>query len=64
MNAGKWCKTSQTVCFWKLPAQRCVCSALYVPIDKIKEQPDESGANQGSEEEKRMRYVFSELQAD
>ncbi len=22
----------------------CVCSALYVPIDKIKEQRDESGA--------------------
>lgn len=41
----------------------CVCAALYVSIDKIKEPGDESGARK-RRGKKRMLYVFDELQGD
>lgn len=47
--------------------ERSTLGALYVPIDKIKEQRDESERNGGSEEErgkKGMLCVYAELQGD
>lgn len=53
LNAGKWCKASQAGVFFlffererSAPCRRASCAALYAPIDKIKEQRDESGAKQ------------------
>lgn len=40
----------------------CVCSALYMPIDKIKEQRDESGAKQRERgKERKEKGCFTSL---
>lgn len=63
LNAGNRCKTSQTGVFLKDPGSAlCVCGALYVPIDKIKEQRDESGAKRRERgRERKEKGCFTSL---
>lgn len=66
---AKRCKNVTNRVFLKEPSRACsVGSALYVPIDKIKEQRDESGSEaEGARKrgaKKGMLYVFDELLGD
>lgn len=64
-NASKRCKNVARGVFLKDPGPALfVCGVLYVSIEKMKEEGDESGATVRERGKKRMPYVSAEVRGD